>query len=202
MIISRARSGSAVVAITLLAVIAGCYGRRSTPAPESGFERVDSSGPTDPALAAYLSRLRFDTTYAGGDEQRLMLGHYPGDAHYGPLVRIEPESGAYLLSRADLSRGRIIARMVNHSDQPYPKFGIAPHGVTYWWAELPARGSAGRSVFISTDSVGRIVSRTVSTLTYEEHPGRGYVARSSRWIWSDDDEKGWTPCGGCCKSPS
>jgi len=195
--------GSAAVAITLLAGVAGCYRGRATLGPESGFETVDSLRPTEAALGAYVPRLQFDTTSYAGDEQRLMLGHYPGDAHYGPLVRIEPESRAYLLSRDDLAHGRIIARLINYSDEPYPKLGLAPHSVTYWWAQVPEGKFAGRSVFISADNkTGRIVSRTVTTLTFEEHPGRAYAARASRWIWSDDDEKGWTPCGGCCKSPS
>ena len=196
----RGRGLGAVIA--LLAVAVGCYRVRVTPGPLSGFERVDSASPTEGALTAYVRILRFDTTDYDGDEQRLMLGHYPVDAHYGPLVRIEPESGAYRLSRDDLVRGRIIARMINHSDEPYPKFGIAPRGVTYWWAQLPERGDTGRSVFISTDTGGRIVSRTIMKLLFEAHPDRHYRTRASRWIWSDTDEQGWTPCGGCCKSPT
>lgn len=199
MIKVAARRGGVGTVIVLLAVVAACYHMRSTAGPLSGFDRVDSLRPTDEALGSYVRLLSFDTTYAGGDEQRLMLGHYP-DAHYGPLVRIEPESGAYLLTRKDLSQGRIIARMINRSDEPYPKLGLAPRSVTYWWAQLPLGQDSGRSVFISTNAEGKIVSRAVLPLVYEDHPGRRYAARASRWIWSDTDELGWTPCGGCCKT--
>ena len=198
---SAARSRSVVVAVTVLAGVAACNRGRPTPAPAAGFEQVDSLRPSDSALGTYIRGLRFDSTYGDADEQRLMVGKYP-DSRYGPLVRIEAESGAFLLSRDDLARGRIIARMINRSDDPYPKLGLAPHSVTYWWVELPQATLSGRSVFISTDSAsGKIVSRTVAKLIYEEHRDRRYIAPSARWIWDPADEQGWIACGrGCCKS--
>jgi hypothetical protein len=198
---SAAGRRSVAVAIAVLAGVAACYRGRPTPGPSAGFERVDSLRPTDAALGTYIARLRFDSSYGDADEQRLMVGKYP-DARYGPLVRIEAESGAFLLSRDDLARGRIIARLINRSDDPYAKLGLAPHSVTYWWVELPAGSLSGRSVFISADSAsGRIVSRTVGRLVYEEHKARQYHGPSARWIWDPADEQGWIACGGgCCKS--
>jgi hypothetical protein len=187
------------VAITLLAVIAACVQGRPTPEPTAGFERVDSQRPTDAALESYIRRLRFDSAYSDADEQRLMVGKYP-DSHYGPLVRIEAESGAFLLSRDDLARGRIIARMINRSDDPYPKLGLAPHSVTYWWVQLPQGSESGRSVYISTDN-GKIVNRSIAKLVYETHTSRQYKGPSARWIWDPGDEQGWIACGGgCCRS--
>jgi hypothetical protein len=193
--------GSRATLVALALWSAGCGRIRPTPAPSSGFDVVDTALPGADALRAYVGALRFDENYAVGDAQRLMIGHYP-DAHYGPLVTIQPEVGNYRLTWDDLRRGRIVARIINADSIPYPKLGLAPHSVTYWWAQTGPLGAGGRSVFISTDSgSGRIVSRTVGSLVYEAHPGIRYAQAAARWFWDDADEKGWFPCpGGCCKN--
>jgi hypothetical protein len=191
-----------VGAMALLAAVLGCYGVRATPGPSAGFEVVvtDTLRPSKEGLGNYLRSLTFDTNYAFGDKQRLMVGTYP-NSHYGPLVTIQPEEGNYRLTQDDLRHGRIIARFINHSDEPYPKLGLAPHSVTYWWAQLGSDSTTNRSVMISTDSTGLIVSKTQTALHYEPHLHQKYHAGVARWFWIDADEQGWSGCGSaCCKT--
>lgn len=196
---SRGRLGRMAI-VPVMLTLASCGGIRPTPAPVAGFDTVDERLPVDSALGSYLSHLSFDTNYAAGDAQRLMVGHFP-DARYGPLAAIQPEVGNYRLTWDALRRGRIVARIVNASDEPYPKLGLAPHSVTYWWAQTDPGGAHGRSVFIATDSTGRILSREVRGLVYEAHAGIRYRQAVARWIWDEADERGWIPCpGGCCKT--
>lgn len=196
--------------ITLLALLGACRPHqagpgpvRPTPAPAPGFEAVvDSAKPSTPVLRDYVAKLQFDTNYEVGDEQRLALGQYP-DMKYGPLVAIQPEVGNFALVEDDLHRGRIIARMVNSSDEPYPKLGLAPHSITYWWAQLGPDSSQNRSVMITTDSSGMILDRPKPlALHYESDHGSVNRSRGvARWIWSDADEQGWSACGTkCCKT--
>jgi hypothetical protein len=196
--------------IALLAVLAACRAEkagpgpvRPTPAPAPGFEAVvDSAKPSTPVLRDYVAKLQFDTSYEVGDEQRLAIGQYP-NLHYGPLVAIQPEIGNHTLVEDDLHHGRIIARMVNYSDEPYPKLGLAPHSITYWWAQLGPDSTKNRSVMITTDSTGTIVDRpkplALQYESYHEPVNRNRAV--ARWIWSDTDEQGWSACGTrCCKN--
>lgn len=186
--------------MALFAVMFGCYRVRATPGPTAGFEAADTSRSSEERLRTYVRLLSFDTNYASGDEQRLMIGSYP-NARYGPLVTIQPEIGNYRLSTDDLRHGRIIARFINHSDEPYPKLGLAPHSVTYWWAQVGSDSASNRSVMISTDSAGRIVSRTQTALYYDRPHETKYVSALARWFWIDSDEQGWSGCGThCCKT--
>jgi len=190
-----------VVGASAFVVAGGCAGVRPTPAPIAGFGTVDTiAAPSDKALGDYVGQLRFDENYYAGDEQRLAVGRYP-DAHYGPLVKIEPEIGNYRLSEEALHQGRIIARMINRSDEPYPKLGIAAHSTTYWWAQLGADSATNRSVMISVDAKGAIISRAVRPLYFERHRDGYQPGPQARWIWSDDDEQGWSACGSsCCRN--
>lgn len=194
--------------VALLAVLAGCRPKgqemvRPTPAPATGFDTaVDSGQPSDQALRDYVGRLQFDTDYEAGDMQRLAIGRYP-DLHYGPLAAIQPEIGNHTLSEDDLHHGRIIARIVNYSDEPYPKLGLAPHSVTYWWAQLGADRTKDRSVMIAADSTGHILTRTGMPLRYDGYNHAPVYRKRAvaRWIWQEDDEQGWTSCGNsCCKN--
>lgn|SRR2546422_288002 len=205
-----------VVALAVLStgLVVGRLDSQERPRPYVTREppaSLDSMSPD--ALTAYIRSLRFDPDPWAGDEQRLLIGRFVVDspqlARYGPLVRIEPEEGEQHLSYPQLRRGRIVARFVNRDTTPYPKLGLVGHGVTYWWIEGPYQqdsGRAGRAVFITTDSAGRILRRTPASLFYEPH--REYAARFSnypraiaRWVWLDRDEQGWVPCGnGCCRS--
>jgi hypothetical protein len=194
--------------VALLAVLVGCRQKgpeavRPTPAPAPGFGAVlDSALPTDQALRDYVGRLQFDTDYEAGDMQRLAIGRYP-DLHYGPLAAIQPEIGNHTLSEDDLHHGRIIARIVNYSDELYPKIGLAPHGVTYWWAQLGADRTKDRYAMIDTDSAGHIVNVVRGALRYDgyNHAPVYRIRASARWLWQEDDEQGWSSCGNsCCKN--
>ena len=196
--------------ITLLALLGACRAQqagpgpvRPTPAPAPGFDAVvDSAKPSTPVLRDYVAQLQFDTNYEVGDEQRLALGQYP-NLKYGPLVAIQPEVGNFGLVEDDLHHGRIIARLVNYSDEPYPKLGLAPHSITYWWAQLGPDSTQNRSVMITTDSSGTIVDRPKPlALHYESyHDAVNRNRGVARWIWSDTDEQGWSACGTkCCKT--
>lgn len=191
--------------IALLMVMAGCQPNeqvRPTPAPATGFNALDTTRASGQALRDYVSRLDFDTNYEAGDEQRLAFGRYP-DLHYGPLAAIQPEIGNHTLTEDDLHHGRIIARIVNKSDEPYPKLGLAPHSVTYWWAQLGADSANNQSVMISTDSTGSVVGRTVRPLRYgvDYHEPVHRIRAVARWLWQEDDEQGWSSCGlKCCRN--
>lgn len=196
--------------ITLLTVLSACHGpayeattERPTPAPAPGFEAVvDSAKPSDQALRDYVGRLDFDTEYAVGDMQRLAVGRYP-DLHYGPLAAIQPERGNHRVTDDDLHHGRIIARIINYSDEPYPKLGLEPHSITYWWAQFGPDETKNRSVMISTDSTGHIVRRTGRPLKTDRynHDAVYHGKAAARWLWQDDDEQGWSTCdNSCCKN--
>jgi len=191
--------------IALLVVMAGCHPNeqvRPTPAPATGFNALDTSRASGQALRDYVAKLDFDTSYDVGDEQRLAVGRYP-DLHYGPLAAIQPEIGNHTIREDDLRHGRIIARIINKSDEPYPKLGLAPHSITYWWAQLGADSTKNQSVMISTDSTGLVVSRTGRPLLYDgDRHDPVYRTRAvARWIWQEDDEQGWSSCGlKCCRN--
>lgn len=154
------------------------------------------------AFRAYLGTLRFATDTETGDRQALLVGHYPDSAHYGPLATILPERNAHLGSVAQLRSGKLIARITNESAEAYPKLGLLPHAVTYWWVEYNEKTDSGRSVFVTVDSGGNIIGRTVSGLKIMRyHPGGFRVNQPlARFVWTNDDELAWGSCNGvCCK---
>ena len=166
--------------------------------------RVDSGVPTrqipypgtkedSSQFPALVASLRFDSTLGAADEQRLMVIDTSG-RHYGPLARIEPESGSYLLTEPQLAEGRIIARI--HSERRYDKLGLDP-GWNWWWVDK--RGGRShtdwRSVFIT--SRGRKSVRRLDVSEYD-HQWKQAIAR---FLWREKDEGTWGTCGGkCCSS--
>jgi hypothetical protein len=50
----------------------------------------------------------------------------------GIEITIEPQDGAYRLSRKELAGGRVIGRFINHSDKVIRRYSLAPRGTTYW----------------------------------------------------------------------
>jgi len=173
--------------------------RQATPA--SPFHGPIDSAPAE-AILAYLRELEFIEEGEFGDRQALLVGRYPDSANFGPLVKIQPEAGNYRISDEGLSRGRIIARMVNESPDSYPRLALLPHGTTYWWVEYDVRTRAGRSVLVAADSQGNIVERAVRALEVVEYH-KEYRARqpSSRFVWREMGELVWAPCGvRCCKT--
>jgi len=60
--------------------------------------------------------------------------------------------GAHRYSEEDLREGRIIAKIsVPRTERErYPKYGLVPGQVTYWWVRTDASGRRGTSVFVTT----------------------------------------------------
>lgn len=50
----------------------------------------------------------------------------------GEDVTIEPQDGTYRLTRKSLAAGRVVAKLINHSDKPIPRWGLAARGTSYW----------------------------------------------------------------------
>jgi len=167
--------------------------------------RMDSGVPTRPILfpgsgedssrfSGSVAGLRFDSTLGAADEQRLMVIDDSGRRLYGPLARIEPESGSYLLTEAQLEEGRIIARI--YTERRYDKLGLDP-GWNWWWVDKRGgpRHTEWRSVFIT--SRGRKTERRMELSEYT-HYWRQAIAR---FLWRERDEGTWGTCGSkCCAS--
>ena len=173
-------------------------------APYVPWARFDSLSDRD--LVRQMEALSFDSSPWAGDAQRLLVGRYVADspslARYGPLVTIEPVERSY--SRPLLERGRIVARFINQEADSYPKLGILPRSITYWWIEGPYTTGGGHAVFSSTrrDSVSRRIEILRKTRARVWFHAEGAPARPvARWYWYDHDEQGWYSCqGGCCRS--
>ena len=50
----------------------------------------------------------------------------------GIEITIEPQDGAYRMTRKDLAAGRVIARFINHTDKVIRKYSLPAKGVSYW----------------------------------------------------------------------
>jgi hypothetical protein len=196
-----------LIAILLLVVLLLwwlCYHPsrvRATPAPT--FTTPIDSTPRDTVLA-YARSLGYDTATGAGDMQRLMVGTVcppwagGGNCTYGPLARIEPESGSYAISdTVALGSGRIIARIVTF-DSAYAKLSLSANDTTYWWIEKA--GATWRSIFISSDTL--IPLATADTTQYYAPATHQWHQSLARFIWSDSDEQLWSTCTekGCCRA--
>jgi len=172
--------------------------KRATPAPT--FREPIDDAPFQ-AIRAYLRDLVFLEQEEFGDRQALLVGRYPDSARYGPLAMIQPEAGNYLISDEDLTRGRIIARIVNESPDSYPRLGLLPLGTTYWWVEYDPGTRRGRSILLAADRNGDIVRRQVSGLQVQEyHKDYRALQPWARFIWREIGELGWAPCASrCCR---
>lgn len=239
----RTRTGAlSAVAVTLAAlgvIVAGCAGGqpardgtqggpenpqshipRPTPAPGSvsgGFHgTIDTASPQQ--RLAYAHALKFDTTDRATDTQRLMVVDSNG-THYGPLVTIQPEVGTVALVPAGLVRGRIVARMVNHSDTAYPELAIPAHDTAYYWIDKKGARGQWRAVYFARTAPGKLVRRANGDTSWVPARGGRRPVRDSvavhvnpdsmfraraKWLWSEVDEGTWTTCkvNGCCYSNS
>lgn len=163
---------------------------------------------SDTTFAAYIRKLTFVEDRESGDRQGLLLGRYPDSARYGPVATIQPESHSNDGSVADLRlRGKVIARMQVESigAQPYPKLGLRAGTTTYWWVQLNPGDTVttGRSVFITVDPRGHIVSRTSSDLTVNGFGPRMHkfyrnLQPQARFTWNPADQGTWGTCNGVC----
>ncbi len=186
----------------------GCsYGIPAPPFPEP----VESA-PLERVIE-YATRIDYDTAPGAGDEQPLML-LVGGQPTYGPLARIEPARKAFESSLDQLAKGRIVARMINLGDQPYPKLNLGPRDTTYLWVDNPS-GDAWRFFYASRDSLrrsggGRMsyhreLRRAPGSLQASLARDEGYAEWKqsiARWVWDPNDEKAWVTCSrwGCCEA--
>jgi hypothetical protein len=149
--------------------------------------------------------LTFSRDLEPGDRKALLVGHYPDSARYGPLATVVPELHSYEGSLGTLKYGKIIAKVVNESAEPYPKLGLAPHGTTYWWVQYDSSTGSGFSVFIPVDSgnniLRRLPHRGLDVKT--SHETYRATAALAHFVWENDDEALWGTCNGaCCRSKS
>ncbi len=163
----------------------------------------------DTTFSAYVRKLSFVPDPESGDRQGLLLGHYPENARFGPVATIQPEVHSNAGSVAELRHmGKVIARLQVESigAQPYPKLGLLPGTTTYWWVRLNPGDTTttGRSVFITVDGLGHIVSRTSSDLTVHgygdkwKHILYRNLQPLARFTWNPADQGTWGTCNGVC----
>jgi hypothetical protein len=160
--------------------------------------KIDRAGLDSSSLRQFelytTDSLRFDGVVGAADSQRLMvIDPRTRERRYGPLAKIEPEVGSYLLEEEQLAEGRVIARI--WSESRYEKLGLEP-GWTWWWVDR--RGKFGdtpwRSVYIAPS--GRT---SVQPMYLRSHgPGYRWKQAIARFLWSDSDEATWGTCGGKC----
>jgi hypothetical protein len=164
--------------------------------PRINIDSVSSEG-----FRAYLHSLRFAPDTESGDRQALMIGHYPDSAHVGPVAMVLPEERAHHMSPVELMSGRVIARITHENADSYPRLGLLPHTVTYWWVEYSERSEHGRSVLVAVDSAENIVARVVRGLQIiSYHKEFRAIQPLARFVWTEFGEILWGWCGDhCCR---
>jgi hypothetical protein len=180
----------------------------SAPAPLS-VGSVDTASRA--RVVDYARHLPYDSERGAGDRQRLMVGTScpppVGNCTYGPLARIEPQSGAHAIpDTTALARGWIVARIITEGRSgSYAKLNLWANDTTYWWIDKQGAGSTWRSVFISSDT-SRALVRDPHSVYHRAGSGPRYVytwrQSIARFLWSDADESLWVTCtkNGCCTS--
>ena len=176
---------------------------RPTPAPP--FENPTQVAARD--MIAYGQSLEFDSTGTASDSARLP-DETPGATGTPGWSYVDPERGSLTIARADLAKGRIIARI--RSAGRFARFGLAP-GVNYIWVDsvesgwrtlvYPANPGSGdrytlRAVAVRPDSMAtRAEGRWVRGRRSAAVPVAGFSL-----VRLQDDVGGvWVTCArGCC----
>lgn len=163
---------------------------RPTPAPSFAGR---ATPPTRTELLGYARGLDYDTVHGASDTRRLRVEG--NEAGRGALVSIQPERGTAALAEGDLSRGRIVARVINLGRTPYPELGLPPGDTLYWWIDSTATG--WRSLLIPSAENVAVSPRRVN---FGNHPG--YIWRQSiaRFLEGETRVNAWVVCGPgmCC----
>jgi hypothetical protein len=156
---------------------------------------------TSEQFRSILRAMTFAPDTESGDHQALLVGHYPDSAQFGPLATILPEERSYRMSPQELMRGQVIARITNASVDSYPRLGLLPNGVTYWWVQYNERTETGRSVLIAIDADSNIVRRTNMGLDVVTYHTRFRPSQPlARFYWTEFGELLWGWCGWqCCR---
>lgn len=180
-----------------LVVVAACY-REVAPEPPA-FARQPIEQVSRATALEYARRVPF--LQIAGDSQRLMMGNCPTDCRYGPLARIDPASRSYGLDDAALTAGRMLARVINVDDIPYPKLNLGPRDTVYWWVD--GAGGRLRSVLVSSrPDVPPLVMGFVREGHPEQRKGFTWRQAQARFRWRDSDEMLWVACdwAECCRT--
>lgn len=204
----------ATVALVATGIFTACCPKPS-PAPEPLPDCPKGTAPSSPAqLDACLHGFRFDAAPEVSDSQPLtVIGKPPGapcpgdedktrTCRYGPIAKIEPVIGAESFTDEALRQGRIIARISipGKEKEGYGKYHLQAGDTTYWWVQVDARGTGGKSLYLTKSQVGKVEP--------EPHPLERYVYKKverlgraiARWVWSLQDETTQGTCGsGTCK---
>jgi len=185
-------------ALAVSAPLAKCQGQK----PSQQGVKIDSV--TSEQFRTYLRTLTFSVDTEAGDRQALMIGHYPDSARVGPLATILPQERAYGMSAVQLERGEVIAKISNESADSYPKLGLLPHAITYWWVEYNERTEKGRSVFVTVSPDTNIVAKAYRGLQVISYHVRYHPTQPlARFYWTAVDDLAWGWCGThCCRSTS
>ena len=180
------------------------------PPPRAAGCLADRPPQTKEELDECLRGLNFDPEAEAGDEQRLLVVDQGGSpcpddqkrtCRFGPLAKIEPVKNAQNLSKPELRKGRIIARLsIEDGQEGYPKLNLAPGHKTYWWVQRD-EGTGGTSVFVSDSiSSGRPLASKPRPLKVDERPLGTFKQALVRWLWIPDDETAKGTCGSAsCK---
>jgi hypothetical protein len=154
------------------------------------------------------STLKFDTAPEAGDEQRLLVLDSSSappcmedpkhTCSYGPLARIEPVLNAHKYrDEPDMNEGRIIARLFVRQGEPgYPKLGLLPGHMTYWWVQFSPGATTGQAYFV-TDSLqaGQLLSTRKRTVKVKHYPPGTLKQALADWLWTIEDETAQGRCG-------
>lgn len=203
----RARIVAAAMVVAGVMVLAACPGRalysvRPTPSP-GWADSAAIAGLDSVTLAAYVAGLEFDTTDGVWDEQRLMVIE-SGTKRHSVLARMEPEIGAARLTRPEVERGVIIARVIITAPdertglRTYHKLGVVDTLSYLYVRKFPAVGT--RAEYWGAYMLGASGrSRVPLRLDVLNHPRRYRNLAIARWQWSESDERAWGTCGpDCC----
>ncbi len=95
----------------------------------------------------------------------------------GAEVTIEPQDGAFRLSRAQLGEGRIVARFVNNSDKPVKRYALPARGTSYW-VVYQVKGEWLSAII--ADSRDRELDR-FNIRTRLHQPTRSWLQSISQW---------------------
>lgn len=202
---ARVRWVGIVVAIGACQVAGACRpletpGEAPPQAPPFAGTAIES---VDPAVVLAYARAQ-NFVPVSGDSQRLMLGaSCPETCRYGPLARIDPVAGTFLLDSAQLAAGRILARVVNADTIAYPKFNLGPRDTVYWWIDRPQEGGGYRSVLISSRPGAKVAYDSLRIHPYPDRAaGFQWKQAQARFLWRDQDEGLWIACAvsQCCRT--
>jgi hypothetical protein len=132
----------------------------------------------------------------------------------GAQVTIQPFDDAWRVDEKTLAAGVVVAKLLNASDLPVPRYGLPPNGSAYW--VVYRDGDAWKSSFIADDPSRKYDRYGVPTLKHR--PSRPWRQSIAQWqlpgiLGQADQKKGlgalgvalgeqpWITCTplGCCK---